>query len=432
MTRSRILFLLPLHNCTCLCVQEAEYDIVVLFSKRQGAQYVCRTLRSIVHRAHYNNMFLSFTGTRGDDLSAVRASCPEMRTLVTAVFSTSQAAAIDDIVEQLGQSIVNNMNVHVTMNDSPGSEAAAKLIARKVVSQWYAMKNALFDILPNAEVATERHVIVMEDDVVLAEDFDILVRNAIVEAEKRSGVFALSLYDNDSTPGATTRDSMNPQSGASMAPEFVYRGGLRTRRRRAIASSMANMFKSSLSSSLSLLSSPRNDSDIEAFEAFGESLRVRGTPPFLIEGQFGGRQAVLYSGRILDTLRAFFDECDHETRTQLLQLELQEEVLFEEGRSAHSSLSPAASTPCISPIGFFDAYIDMMNDGGDETRLRFFKTKDSLVQHIGLTSGIPGIHEIFHANRALGTVSEVYSIEDSLQIREQSVSHAPIPSSTQQ
>lgn len=341
---------------------------------------MCRTLRSIVHRARYSNFYLSFSGTRGADLSAVQASCPEMRSLVTAVFSARQAEVIDDIVEHLWPSIVKNMNVQVTVSQSTVADTTAKMIARHVVSQWYAMKNAINDLLPNAEVNTERYLIVVEDDVVFAEDFDELVRAAIVEAEQRSAIFAISLYDNDSSGD----DSI--QRAATDA----------------------------------------SDNDIDGFEAFGESLSSpRGTAPLLIEGQFGGRQAVLYSGRILDTLRVFFDTCDHDTRADLIDLDF----LREEGASAH--MSSQASAPCISPIGFFDAYVDMMVNEMDETRMRFFKMKDSLVQHIGSISAVPGVHEIFLTNRKLGTVSEEYSIENSLQIREQAVSRAPSTTSRQ-
>ena len=57
--------------------------------------------------------------------------------------------------------------------------------------------------------------------------------------------------------------------------------------------------------------------------------------------------------------------------------------------------------------------------GINDAPVSVYSTKDALVQHIGRTSAIPGVHETFYENRALGYVSEEYNMQNSLLIYEQ-------------
>ena len=99
--------------CVCVCVLNescsqhdtagsTEYDIVVSFTKRDNEQYICRTVRSIQHRARYTNLYLSFSGVDGPELESLRNECPELRGVPTAVYTEEQVTAVREIIEYVG------------------------------------------------------------------------------------------------------------------------------------------------------------------------------------------------------------------------------------------------------------------------------------------------------------------------------------------
>ena len=99
--------------CVCVCVLNescsqhdtagsTEYDIVVSFTKRDNEQYICRTVRSIQHRARYTNLYLSFSGVDGPELESLRNECPELRGVPTAVYTEEQMTAVREIIDYVG------------------------------------------------------------------------------------------------------------------------------------------------------------------------------------------------------------------------------------------------------------------------------------------------------------------------------------------
>ena len=100
---------------------------------------------------------------RGDALESIYASCPELRLLPTAVFSTEQAALLEEIVTILGPRMDTKRGLFkFPRYNGPNFEYNP---ASKITPQWFTMKNAL-DMVP---ADSGRPLIIMEDDVVLAE-----------------------------------------------------------------------------------------------------------------------------------------------------------------------------------------------------------------------------------------------------------------------
>ena len=88
---------------------------MVSFTKRDNEQYICRTVRSIQHRARYTNLYLSFSGVDGPELESLRNECPELRGVPTAVYTEEQMTAVREIIEY-----VNLLFEHVQLRTSDG------------------------------------------------------------------------------------------------------------------------------------------------------------------------------------------------------------------------------------------------------------------------------------------------------------------------
>ena len=362
--------------------EEIEYDIVVLFAERQSDlqqqgedAYVCRTVRSIMHRAKFTSLSLSFSGVRGDALESIYASCPELRLLPTAVFSTEQAALLEEIVTILGPRMdmlrLDNVSGN-TIVASDGQATDVKLNpASKITPQWFTMKNAL-NMVP---ADSGRPLIIMEDDVVLAEDFDTLLRAAILEAEHqhRSGNFALSLYrpSSDYAKISESGDATSLRVGPhGTKPDAIRKSYARTRR--------------------------------------GQ----RGIVPLIERRYIMGQQAVVYSAHVLDAFRTFFAHCEHTIATTLRIMSEKNDGNGDGDGDGDASQAGASAVPgqtlCIEVTDNFNQRFvaSMKNSMG------FYTTMDSLVQHIGKLSAIQTgkgtVNQLFHYNVELGDVSEDY------------------------
>ena len=362
--------------------EEIEYDIVVLFAERQSDlqqqgedAYVCRTVRSIMHRAKFTSLSLSFSGVRGDALESIYASCPELRLLPTAVFSTEQAALLEEIVTILGPRMdmlrLDNVSGN-TIVASDGQATDVKLNpASKITPQWFTMKNAL-NMVP---ADSGRPLIIMEDDVVLAEDFDTLLRAAILESEHqhRSGNFALSLYrpSSDYAKISESGDATSLRVGPhGTKPDAIRKSYARTRR--------------------------------------GQ----RGIVPLIERRYIMGQQAVVYSAHVLDAFRTFFAHCEHTIATTLRIMSEKNDGNGDGDGDGDASQAGASAVPgqtlCIEVTDNFNQRFvaSMKNSMG------FYTTMDSLVQHIGKLSAIQTgkgtVNQLFHYNVELGDVSEDY------------------------
>ena len=220
--------------------------------------------------------------------------------------------------------------------------------------QWYTMMNA-HNIVPTG---TGRHVIVMQDDVVLAEDFDELLRRALLEAEEKGDDYLMSLY---------VANSMQVQINAD--GEIVP---LMNRKGKLAVDPNWNVF---------------NDKE-------GQEPRSRGSDPLLLETYIWGHQAVVYSASIADEYNAYFAKCE---RSMMRTLE-----------AAKSGDEFSDEMPCIQVDDLFNKKFR----AGRKKSTPFYTTHDSLVQHIGLSSAIQNIdgleNMLFHHNVELGTVSEDY------------------------
>ena len=379
-----------------------SYDIAVVFTKRKSEQYVCRTLRSILQRARFTNLYLSFSGVWNEDLEYLRTLCPEMRALPTAVYSAQQAASADDIVtyldSRMGVSVVDGLKT------TSEEDASMKLNpARGIVPQWYTMKNALNIVSPD----TKRHLIVMEDDVVLAEDFDALARAAILEAEANGGSFALSMY---------VGDSANMQISESGDVETLMRWGRPAHDPKWKSMTQHKTFMDAVADRLSrayfLIGVVSNFPRVERFvsqlvedQMTRTEPRERGARPLIVDQYVWGQQAVLYSADILHDYRAFYDTCENKMQTMLRHVKA-------------GAVDKITDEPCIKVADVFNA--NFIASRGD--LMPFYTTKDSLVQHIGFSSTIQNIdgmtNQKYHMNMALGTVSEDYDDADALVIRD--------------
>ena len=390
------------------------YDIVVLFSRREKEQYICRTLRSIIHRARYTGLYVSFSGLRDDELASMRIMCPELESLPTAVFSSEQAADIDTIVRHIGQ--LMDTNVINTMETADGPVKLTLNKAENNVPQWYTMKNAIHIAAPDA---ARRHLIVMEDDIVLSEDFDELLRAAIVEAEATSDAFAISMYIGDSDSVQVSEDGelvrLLDQNGEAASIDPRWKTLTRS-------SSVINWIVDRLqyntyvinlvtrSTLARMVASRIIDNRVHA------APRDRGSRPLLVDKYLWGQQAVLYSRGIVDDFRAYFEACEEETISTLRHATSKTQSL--DGNDDHDGRTHEQMQMCIKPIDIFNA--EFMRHRS--TYSPFYTTMDSLVQHIGLSSTIQRgdgrANKLFHYNVALGTVSEEYDETDAMVVRE--------------
>ena len=381
--------------------ETSAYDVAVLVAKREGEQYTCRTVRSIMHRARSSaRIYLSFSGTDGEELEELRADCPELRGLTTAVFSPQQITTMAAIIETTRRSIsINIKNVKVAANDTTNdttnddtNDDSLRAIhikmnpASKYVQQWFTMKNAL-DILP-LETST-RHLIVMEDDVVLAEDFDTLFRSQVAEVIAKTGPeFALSLYIGDS-------QMMQVQEDGSVSKLLTSTGApWRDSRMKRVANA------ETIKARLAAFGMQRGTSKEEEEEEEDVTRRTRGTAPLVVDIYAWGQQAVVYSSDILKDFRRFFCECE----TQAISY-----ATRRMDQTVQDDPDMLVPVPCVKII---DAYNKEFTLASRTRQIPFYTAKDSLVQHIGKASGIQNIdglaNQYYHYNVALGTVSEDY------------------------
>ena len=375
-----------------------EYDIAVIFTKR-SEDYVCRTVRSIIHRARYTRLYLSFSGTRGEDLERMHASCPEIKALPTAVFSENQASAIREIIDVAGPVLDAVGKIHVDIFQSvEGPTSLAMNPASKIIPQWFTIRNAL-QMVPEG---TGRHLIVMEDDVVLAEDFDELLRSAVAEAtlELRDDDFAISLYVGDSQTVQVTEDG---------TMKAMHRMDIDEARRRRGKSTDPRW------DALKMGPGPL-DIIIDEYD----DARARGVPPILAEDYVWGHQAVLYSAGVIDDFRDSFRSCERDTVALMERIQA--------GKVTRSMYTNPAGPryfgvtlekPCMQAA---DIYSPSFIQNRDEYT-PFYTTKDSLVQHIGVSSTIQNtesgkLNQLFHYNVELGNVSEDYDNDSTSQAYE--------------
>ena len=254
--------------------------------------------------------------------------------------------------------------------------------------QWYTMMNA-HNIVPSG---TGRHVIAMEDDVVLAEDFDELLRRALLEAEEKGNAYGMSLY---------VGNSKEEQVSADGKVTNLY---VETRGRRIDASDYKWSVVARGGSAWMLGSIPnwggrmkyrRQRNMDEVTNSGRDGLRKRGSLPMLVEMYVWGHQAVVYSAGIADDFRAHFAKCDRSMMRILEAAKAGDVHLIDE-------------EPCIKVADFYNKIF--MSSGNVYTP--FYTTRDSLVQHIGFSSAIQNVdgkaNQLFHHNVELGTVSEDY------------------------
>ena len=381
--------------------EEIEYDIVVLFAERQSDlqqqgedAYVCRTVRSIMHRAKFTSLSLSFSGVRGDALESIYASCPELRLLPTAVFSTEQAALLEEIVTILGPRMDTKRGLFkFPRYNGPHFEYNP---ASKITPQWFTMKNAL-NMVP---ADSGRPLIIMEDDVVLAEDFDTLLRAAILEAEQHrpSGEYAMSLYVGNSQNTqvndageieAIRLDGKQPTGSIELRWQF--------QEQKSLQDDAIKLGKTGFAGSV-----------FERFQAkqAARKVRTRGDTPMIVDYYVWGHQAVVYNSPVHDDFRAFYTNCE-QTMMKLLQKAKNGEPV-----------SPDDEDPCIQVADWYN--LSFISSRKPKTP--FYTTRDSLVQHIGIRSSIQNVdgkeNQLFHQNVELGTVSEDYTDAHALILRE--------------
>ena len=257
--------------------------------------------------------------------------------------------------------------------------------------QWYTMMNA-HNIVPSG---TGRHVIAMEDDVVLAEDFDELLRRALLEAEEKGDAYAMSLYVGNSKEEQVSADGevtklyfSSDDSGEGLAfdPQWYDVTGTPPNPSR----------------------DPVEEKEfVEYHTKFGlikmpvikrvskHTGRIRGSDPMLVEAYVWGHQAVVYSAGIADDFRAHFAKCE---RSMMRILEA----------AKYGDVHLIDEEPCIQVADFYNKNFVRNR----EKSTPFYTTRDSLVQHIGFSSAIQNIdglgNMLFHHNVELGTVSEDY------------------------
>lgn len=366
----------------------------MLFTKRETEQYMCRTLRSIMNRAQYTSLYLSFSGESNAELKSLREMCPEIRAVPTAVHSPQQAKVMSDEITYL-RPFMRTVLID-NMETEDGDMVTMKMNSiDKNIPQWYTMKNAINMPPPDSG----RHLIVMEDDVVLAEDFDALLRASIVEAEAQGDVFALSMYIGNSQSMQVTEDG-------AVKPLVHESGHLAVDQRwedvmyDVEGDDKKEFWKVGWRASRKERRARRN--------LRTRKERIRGSSPMLVNEYVWGQQAVMYSAGILPSMRAFFDSCERETSAFLKRAKRRD---VDEERRQKKKI-------CIKPIDVFNA--DFMNSF--EMHVPFYTTKDSLVQHIGISSTIQNIDGVanqkFHQNVELGTVSENYDDQAALMIHE--------------
>ena len=279
-----------------------------------------------------------------------------------------------------------------SLNDSYLSVYVCMCVVYRLSMQWYTMMNA-HNIVPSG---TGRHVIAMEDDVVLAEDFDELLRRALLEAEEKGDAYAMSLYvgnsmeEQVSADGEVTELYVETRQGKRMeARDFkwsvISQGGSGQRGPTPMWGGptkyrwQRHMEKVMNSSSGTDTGKPRN----------------RGSKPMLVEAYIWGHQAVVYSTGLADDFRAHFAKCE---RSMMRILEA----------AKYGDVHLIDEEPCIQVADFYNKNFVRNR----EKSTPFYTTRDSLVQHIGFSSAIQNIdglgNMLFHHNVELGTVSEDY------------------------
>ena len=255
------------------------------------------------------------------------------------------------------------------------------------------MMNA-YNIVPSG---TGRHVIAIQDDVLLAEDFDELLCRALLIANAQGKTYAMSLYLPNSPYVQYAK--------LGEATTLLTRKGGNAQDRRFLFEETNEHANVNGSASPKPGKNGRRkrkyrwQRHMEKKNNGGKTVRsrVRGSEPLLVDTYVWGHQAVVYSSAILDDFRAYFARCERSMMRILEATKAGDVHLIDE-------------QPCIEPDDIFNK--SFMRKRNRTTHTPFYTTRDSLVQHIGISSSIQNIdgkaNQLFHYNVELGTVSEDY------------------------
>ena len=165
-----------------------NYDIVIMFVKRDNENYICQTLNAITKYANYTDIYLSYSGPKtksnnntennnGNDLFSMYPVCPELRSITTSTFSAKKLWRSKMAAKRLMKHYKNEINTDNNNQDHYTESLFLKMMHEKINYSHAFQISSIYNNNSNDGLP----LLVLEDDVIIAPDFDVKIRCAMRE-----------------------------------------------------------------------------------------------------------------------------------------------------------------------------------------------------------------------------------------------------------